>query len=261
MEQRELIEKQAWSLDQKVFHSMEVIDTFIHKMGGVENVYVSFSGGKDSTVLLDICRRMYPNILAVYCQTGNEFPDIARFVRETKSRGANVLTIKPDISPREVWSKYGFPLVSKDQAKKIRTIRNNPNSKTAIKNLREGVKFKLAYKWRYLLDEDYDTSDYCCDKLKKEPFHRFTKQTGRFPIIGVMADESRIRLTEYLINGNCNYFDTVIPKSHPLSIWTDKDIWEYIKRYDLKVADIYFKGGGNKNWLCVLWLRSTELGR
>ncbi len=61
---------------------MDVISTFVSRMGGLDKVYISWSGGKDSTVLLDIARRMYPDILAVFCATGNEYPDIMKFVRK-----------------------------------------------------------------------------------------------------------------------------------------------------------------------------------
>ena len=37
---------------------------------GEDGVYISFSGGKDSTVLLDIVRNMYPDIEAVFSNTG-----------------------------------------------------------------------------------------------------------------------------------------------------------------------------------------------
>ncbi len=78
----ELREKQSWTLPQKVQHAMDVISTFVSRMGGLDKVYISWSGGKDSTVLLDIARRMYPDILAVFCATGNEYPDIMKFVRK-----------------------------------------------------------------------------------------------------------------------------------------------------------------------------------
>jgi 3'-phosphoadenosine 5'-phosphosulfate sulfotransferase (PAPS reductase)/FAD synthetase len=84
---KELEERQGWSLDQKIYHSLEVISTFVERMGGIDKVYVAFSGGRDSTVLLDLCRRIYPNILAVFSNTGNEYPQIVQFVNKTKRGG------------------------------------------------------------------------------------------------------------------------------------------------------------------------------
>lgn len=71
-------------------HSLNVISSFVERMGGVDKVYVSWSGGKDSTVLLDLCRKIYPNILAVFCNTGNEYPDIVRFVNN-QIRGGGIM--------------------------------------------------------------------------------------------------------------------------------------------------------------------------
>mgnify|MGYP000264252689 CR=1 FL=1 len=44
-------------------------------------VFISFSGGKDSTVLLDLARRVYPDIPAVYVDTGLEYPELRDFVK------------------------------------------------------------------------------------------------------------------------------------------------------------------------------------
>lgn len=238
----ELREKQSWTLPQKVQHAMDVISTFVSRMGGLDKVYISWSGGKDSTVLLDIARRMYPDILAVFCATGNEYPDIMKFVRDAKKDGANIQIIRPKMTPREVWAKYGFPLVGKDIARYIHDIRSNPNSKSSQLRLNKSSRFGISDKWKYLVSEPYDTHNICCHKLKEEPMHRFNKESGRFPIIGVMASESKRREVDYINNGNCNYFNGKRPKSQPLSIWTDSDIWAYIDRFNLPIAEIYHKG-------------------
>jgi 3'-phosphoadenosine 5'-phosphosulfate sulfotransferase (PAPS reductase)/FAD synthetase len=81
----------------------------------------------------------------------------------------------------------------------------------------------------------------CCNKLKKEPFHRFERETGRRPIVGTMAAESKLRETQYLRQGGCNVFGES-PASKPLSIWTEADIWEYIRAQNLPIAEIYHKG-------------------
>ena len=41
-------------------------------------VYVSFSGGKDSTVLKHIVDSMYSDVPAVFVNTGLEYPEIGR---------------------------------------------------------------------------------------------------------------------------------------------------------------------------------------
>ena len=61
------------------------------------------------------------------------------------------------------------------------------------------------------------------------------------PIIGTMASESKLRLQSWILNG-CNSFDTKKPKSQPLSFWTEKDIWDYIKTRGLNYSKIYDMG-------------------
>lgn len=238
----ELREKQSWTLPQKVQHAMDVISTFVSRMGGLDKVYISWSGGKDSTVLLDIARRMYPDILAVFCATGNEYPDIMKFVRDAKKDGANIQIIRPKMTPREVWAKYGFPLVGKELSYYIHQVQYNPDAKIARLRMSKDTQFGISEKWKWLVNEPYAIHNACCDKLKKEPMHRFDKESGRSPIIGTMASESRRREKEYLKNGNCNYFESRSAKSQPLSIWTDSDIWTYIDRFNLPIAEIYHKG-------------------
>ena len=85
----------------------EWVDTF-----GVDGVYISFSGGKDSTVLLDIARKMYPNILAVFIDTGLEYPEIRQFVKTYD----NVEWLKPKLNFKQVIQEYGYPFISKEVA-------------------------------------------------------------------------------------------------------------------------------------------------
>lgn len=240
MNLQELRERQSWTLEQKIDHSLGTIEAFVSRMGGVDKVYVAFSGGKDSTVLLDLCRKVYPNIQAVFCNTGNEYPDIVRFVRQKIAAGENIQIIRPKMTPREVWAMYGFPLVGKESAEKVHKVRINPNTKTAIM-LMGDTYYSLGAKWKYLVDELYETSHMCCNKLKKEPFHAFEKENGRRPILGVMDSESKMRAGRYVRNGGCNVFGER-PASNPLSIWLEQDIWAYIDRFNLPIAEIYRKG-------------------
>ncbi len=242
MKLEELRERQAWTLPQKIDHSLGVIDQFINKMDG--KVYLAFSGGKDSTVLMHLCEILKKDILCVFSNTGCESPSIVKFVHDMQSEGHNIKIIRPKLTPKQVWEKYGFPLVSKEAAENIHAVRINPNSvksQKALGILNPKSRFVLGKKWRYLIDETYETSNSCCDILKKNPSHQFAKENGLSAITGVMASESQLREKIYLRRGGCNVFGTV-SSSQPLSIWTDKDIWQYIRENKVKIADIYEKG-------------------
>lgn len=203
MDLKELRERQAWPLAKKVDHALYTIETFLAR---TENMaYVAFSGGKDSTVLLELVRIIDKSIPAVYVNTGNEYPDIVRFVRHLKNdKGYNITELHPKMTPRKVWEKYGFPLVSKAQAEYIHRFRINPEyakrqmEKSKGKNWTFGT---VSGKWQFLIDESFETSNKCCDILKKGPSHKYQKESGRYPILGTMASESNLREHEYLHRG------------------------------------------------------------
>jgi 3'-phosphoadenosine 5'-phosphosulfate sulfotransferase (PAPS reductase)/FAD synthetase len=164
---------EAWQLKQcqslplplKVRHTEIRIKRWYEHFDG--NVYISFSGGKDSTVLLDIARKMYPNIPAVFVDTGLEYPEIRKFVKTI----INVEWLKPKLSFKEVLHKYGFPVVSKENAQKIHEIRHTKSAKLKNKRLHGDEKGhgKLPEKWKYLLNVDFKIPHKCCDVMKKAP--------------------------------------------------------------------------------------------
>lgn len=55
-------------------------------------VYVSFSGGKDSTVLKHLVDSMYEDVPSVFVNTGLEYPEIQRFVKNI--RGGALLNVQ-----------------------------------------------------------------------------------------------------------------------------------------------------------------------
>lgn len=146
------------------------------------NVYISFSGGKDSTVLLDLARRVARShrrkIPAVFCDTGLEYPEIRAFVKSFE----DVVTIRPEKSFLKVVQEHGFPVISKDVAQVIDGARKGRPASLRRIHAEGGTNDYLERRfgrYRYLLDAPFPISDACCDVLKKKPFYRYEKETGR----------------------------------------------------------------------------------
>lgn len=226
------------TFEEKIQRTKELILEWYLQYKG--QVYVSFSGGKDSSVLLHIARTIKgcSDIPAVFCDTGLEYPEVREHVRSVE----NVIWIKPKLTFKQVIEKYGYPIVSKEQAGYIYDLRHSKSVKLKEKRMngggKNGTTGKLSKRWRPLLDADFEITNKCCDVMKKRPMKKFEKETGLKPIVGTKAGESRRRFEQYL-RGNCNAFSSNHPVSKPLSFWTEQDILEYIKRYSLKIPSVY----------------------
>lgn len=229
---------QALSLEEKIQITKARIIEWYEAFDG--QVYVSFSGGKDSTVLLDIVRQIYPNVPAVFVDTGLEYPELREFVKTIP----NVTWLKPKMNFRKVIETYGYPIISKEVSRDIYTARNCPNGKTAqkfIPNNAHELKYGKAYsmvKWAYLKDSNIPISNMCCKIMKKKPGYEFSKKTGMKPITAMMACESLLRRNMWLKSG-CNAFDNQNPISNPISFWSEQDVLEYIEKFNLPYASVY----------------------
>ena len=230
---------QSLPLDIKVAKSKQRIREFIDYYGA-DGVYVSFSGGKDSTVLLDLVRQVEPSVKAIFVDTGLEHPELKEFVKTFD----NVETIRGKMSFKQVIEQYGYPVVSKNQSDYIYRVKNT-KSQDEINQYLYGIsrngqksKFKIAEENKYLLDAPFKISNKCCVYMKKKPCHEYEKETGRHPFIGVLAEESMQRQTQYMTYG-CNAFETKNPRSTPLAFWRNEDILRYIKENNLPICSVY----------------------
>jgi 3'-phosphoadenosine 5'-phosphosulfate sulfotransferase (PAPS reductase)/FAD synthetase len=231
---------QALPLEDKIARSkLRIREWYEHWCG---KVYVSFSGGKDSTVLLHLVREMYPDVPAVFADTGLEFPEIRKFV----ARHKNVEIVRPKIGFREVIEKYGYPVISKDQAKSIEELRSAKSEKwrdsllngPILSDGTRGRMGKISEKWKYLIDAPFKISAKCCHYIKKAPLIDYERKNGRAMILGTIATESRRRQTQYLMYG-CNAFTAKRPKSSPLGFWTEQDVLRYLVEKEVPYCPIY----------------------
>lgn len=232
----ELEQMQSLPLEAKIRMTQNRIRSWLNEY----DAYVSFSGGKDSTVLLHIARQMYSDIPAVFIDTGLEYPELRQFVKTVP----NVTWIKPEMNFRKVIETYGYPLISKEVSQKIYEARRCPNGVVAGRfeknnehNLKYGNRYSMV-KWKSLRDSNIPISHKCCDIMKKKPAKAFEKKTGLKPIVATMACESQNRKTAWLRYG-CNAYESKRPKSQPMSFWTEQDVLEYLKKYNVPYASVY----------------------
>ena len=259
--------KQRLPLDIKVSMTKQRIREWVNHYG-LDGVYVSFSGGKDSTVLLTLAREIYPDIKAVFVDTGLEYPEIREFVKKFE----NITWLKPSMNFKQVIEKYGYPFISKEVSGAIsetckyvdRKVPDNENRLLILNELFEKEKLpvralqllgKMPHKahgeytgeysqmynkskWKFLLNAKFRVSNQCCNVMKKMPIHAYDKKTGRVAITAQMADESLQRQAQWLQNG-CNAFDLKYPISNPMSFWTEQDVLRYIKQNNIEICSVY----------------------
>lgn len=234
----DLIMLQALPLEVKVRMTESRIRDWVREYG-TSGVYVSFSGGKDSTVLLHIVRNLYPDVEAVFVNTGLEYPEIQQFVKTFD----NVTILRPKMRFDDVIKKYGYPVISKGVSRKIYDARNGKEwamryvDGTAKMNNANKSRFCIE-KYKPLLQTDFMCADTCCAVMKKSPAKTFARKTGKKPITAQMAAESKQRTAQWMIKG-CNAFESKNPISNPMSFWTEQDVLQYIKQNGIPIASVY----------------------
>ena len=242
----DLAQMQSVPLAGKILMTKRRIREWYENWDG--QVYVSFSGGKDSTVLKHIVDSMYSDVPALFVNTGLEYPEIQTFVKQIKAGkfgcfNSDVEIVRPEIRFDEVIKKYGYPVISKEVATRIYYAKKG--SDWAIKCMggfnQDGSESKFNQrfkKYEFLMDSPIPISQKCCTVLKKNPAKHYEKETGRKPILGTMACESFIRKTQWMKVG-CNAFDGKQPRSAPMSFWTEQDVLEYIRLFNVPYCSVY----------------------
>jgi 3'-phosphoadenosine 5'-phosphosulfate sulfotransferase (PAPS reductase)/FAD synthetase/ferredoxin len=175
----------------------------------VDYFLASFSGGKDSQVILDLCTRAIPSteFQVIYSDTGYEIP--------------SSLTLYEQV---QTYYKEKFPDL------KFRTAKNHASV--------------LDYWDR--IGTPSDTHRWCCSVMKTAPLYRMlkvgntNKQGKVLTFEGVRAEESARRSGYARIGKGVKHSLTI--NASPILYWNTSEVFLYLLKYDLQINEAYRKG-------------------
>lgn len=214
---------------------------------GEENFYVSFSGGKDSTVLSALIDMALPDnrIPRVFADTGIELNMIRQFVFDKASNDDRFVIIKPSVPITKMLRDEGYPFKSKGHSVYVDIYRRNGKTKSVIQYLGESKdkkpwspKFSCPEILRYQFTDEFKLkiSDKCCHRLKTDPIKKWQKENGKlYSIVGVMKAEGGRRSSAKCLafnGGKLKSFQPLVPIDKQWEDW-------FIDTYDIKICEIY----------------------
>ena len=135
----------------------------INKQYDLENnAYLSFSGGKDSTVLHYLLDLALPNnkIPRVFINTGIEYLEIVKFVKGLAANDDRFVLISPTKNIKNILEEYGYPFKSKEHSQRIYEFNRNSKAPflkryiTGIDKNGNSTIFKCPKKLLYQFEDD-----------------------------------------------------------------------------------------------------------
>ena len=208
------------------------------------NAYISFSGGKDSTVLSHLIDEALPNnkIPRVYLNTGIEYKSIVAFVERERERDCRIQIIFSKQNIKTMLEVVGYPFKSKEHSQKVSYYQNSGMGKTVLNYLGQGTKKDFLcpenLKYNFTPEFKIKVSDKCCRKLKKEIADKWAEQNKRqIKITGMRKEEGGLRTS----HNTCTVFDEgKLLKFHPLQPITDDFISWYIAERKIELCELYY---------------------
>lgn len=212
----------------------------------LNNAYISFSGGKDSTVLSHLMDEALPGnkIPRLFLNTGIEYGLVLKFVREVaeKDDRIHIYTVGKNI--RKTLDEVGYPFKSKEHAQRVHDFKHCKKVWDKLLKyfgLMDGDIYQTCPKiLRYQITDEckLNISDRCCFEFKKKPVMDYMKESGKFiTITGIMRTDKGLRS-----NINCVSFDknNKLKKFHPMApLNPDFEKW-YIETRNIKLCELYY---------------------
>lgn len=236
-------------MDEIDFYLFDLKSKFKKLQALNQKYYLSYSGGKDSHLLLWFIKSWLKenddnlfewcnnNISIVGCNTYLEHLEILKRIYQCSD---TVLT--PKLKPMEIKQKYGIPCFSKEQDFYIYYYQNSTKKgKKPSRTIQEKIDgtyktgFSISKKAREYVKcgNAHNITHLCCHYLKKEPFRLYEKETGRKAILGVRSGESQLRRKQY---NSCFTKDKKFTPLYDLSSELENKIYD---KYQIEIPNIY----------------------
>lgn len=241
----------------------KLVDFVNHKNIPLDKVCLSFSGGKDSTILLKMIEEIgWKNkIKVVFFNTLMEFDATVEFVNKKRQEGWVIDETKPKKNHIQIYKEYGYPFQSKYISEMIGRLQKHnfdfvkdtyksfeeliikyPNCKTALRWLTgKDMKSLFCPQWvkRQLPFLKIKIANKCCEFLKKKPVKDYEKEHKIIlHIIGIRQAEGLSRKNAFR---SCIWSDTSKNKHKffPILFFSDKDVWECINKKNIELSKAY----------------------
>lgn len=218
---------------------------------GEENFYISFSGGKDSTVLSALIDLAIPGnkIPRVYANTGIEYRLILEFVEREREKPHpwELVILKPSTPIKPTLEEVGYPFKSKYHSMILSIYQNSGDTETVNVYLgrkppRSGIAKHSTHLCPKILHHQFTPeyelkiSDKCCREMKKKPLHDWSKANQKpYAIIGIMRDEGGQRETAQCLRFKNEKFFAFQPLAPMTKEWED---W-FVEKYGIELSEIY----------------------
>lgn len=228
-----------------LFDRIEVIKTMNKKYDLENNAYISFSGGKDSTILHYLIDIALPNnrIPRVFINTGIEYNYVVDFVKELAAKDDRFIILKPTQAIKPMLEKYGYPFKSKQHSHNLAIFQNSGitlSIKRYLGIIESSTKFRCPNGLKYQFTSDFKLkcSEKCCYKMKKEPAKKWEKENNKsITLTGMRKAEGGERAS---IGCIVTDKEKNLVKFHPLLVVDDEFENWFINKFNIQLCRLYY---------------------
>lgn len=210
-----------------------------------KNAYISFSGGKDSTILSYLIDLALPNnnIPRLFLNTGIEYMAIVKYVKDLARKDNRFIVYNVGVNIKEMLEKDGYPFKSKEHSHHVGIYQKSGIHKSVSKYLKlvdtdKRITCPKALKYQFTEEFKIPVSDRCCINLKKTPAKHWAKANNKsITLTGMRQGEQGQRLKSTCIVLDK---DNQLTKFHPLLVIDKEFEEEFIKQNNIQLCELYY---------------------